>query len=69
MFDVAGFLSPKARFLLFTVTVALILTLAMGLLNVELFFGGYYTRALVAIIIAIALYMVLGRISEKIRHK
>jgi membrane protein implicated in regulation of membrane protease activity len=59
------FLSSRMRFLLFIVSVALILTLIMELLNVELYFGGYYTRALVAIIIAIALYIAFEKISTK----
>ena len=63
--DVPEFLSPKVRLILFSVIVAIILTLIMEFFNEELFFGGYYTRSLFAIIIALAIYAVLQRISKK----
>ena len=68
VFGVAGVLSSRMSFLLFVLGVALIITVIMGILNVELFFGGYYTRALVALIIAIALYLVFQRISPRMRR-
>ena len=65
------FLSPRVKLLLLTVMVAFILILIMEYFNVELFFGGgsgLGIRAFLAVVIAIAIYVVFERISEKISH-
>lgn len=66
--DVTEFLSPRTRLLLLTVTIALVLTLIMELLNMEMFFGLFYTRALLATAIAIAISIALERMAKRIRH-
>jgi hypothetical protein len=60
-------LSSKTNFLVFTMFIALVLTLLLYLMDIQFRIGGYFGASLV-IMIALVLYALLSRIAEKLRH-
>jgi len=60
-------MSPKTKFLVFAILIAVFLTVLFNLIDVP--FGWGYSRAAFVILVATLLYALLTRIADKMRQR
>jgi membrane protein implicated in regulation of membrane protease activity len=59
--------SPTAKFLLFAILIAVIVTTIMYLLDIPL--GWRYSGGASVVVISVLLYVFLAKIADRLRHK
>jgi len=59
--------SPTTKFLVFAIFIGVVITLLLNLMDIPLGWG--YSRAVFVILIAVALYALLTKISDKLRRR